>query len=214
MRLLITAITLFIFLTGINLAQESFEGKVKFDVEENGQKQVMEYYAKNKKFRMDVPEKGGAILFNSNEFKMFVLLDNQKKYMETPMMPFSMGAGGGSITKTGETKNILGYSCEKFLFTQRDLKGEAWMTKELGAFMFFMESQTEMPDWQKEILDAGYFPLQMIQYNERENKKSYYNVVEVTPMKLSDDLFVVPPSYEKIDLGGFGGLDLNKLIGK
>jgi hypothetical protein len=212
MKTLIAALSLLIILfTSAAFSQESFEGKVKFDVEENGQKQVMNYHAKDKKFRMEIPDKGGAILFNSIELKMYVLMDKEKMYMETPMMPLSMSSAG-KVSKTGETKNILGYHCEKFVFEQADLTGEAWMTDELGAFMFFMESQQEMPEWQREILDAGYFPLHVTQYNKRENKKSIYNVIEVTPMKLSEDLFVIPPSYEKLDLSGFGGLE--KLIGK
>ena len=212
MRRLNTTLVLVIFLlAGITLAQDAFEGKVVFDVQENGKNQVMDYYAKDKKFRMEIPDKGGTILFNSNELKMYVLMDKEKMFMESQMMPLSMG-GAGSVSKTGETKNILGYDCEKFVFDQKDLKGEAWMTKELGAFMFFMESQQEMPSWQSEVLDAGYFPLQVTQYDKRQNTKSVYNVIEVTPMKLSEDLFEVPSSYEKLDLTGFGGLE--KLIGK
>jgi len=204
-------IIILFLLAGTLIAQDTFEGKVVFDVQEDGNKQVMDYYAKDKKYRMEVPDKGGTILFDSNKLMMYVLMNKEKMYMESQMMPLSMG-GAGNVSKTGETKTILGHKCEKFVFEQEDLKGEAWMTKELGAFMFFMESQQEMPAWQSEILDAGYFPLQVTQYSKRENKQSIYNVVEVTPMDLSDDLFVVPPSYEKLDLTGFGGLE--KLIGK
>ena len=161
---------------------------------------------------MNIPDKGGSILFDSNKLKMYVIMDEQKMYMETDMMSLSTGTGGGSISKTGETKNILGYECEKFLFTQKDMKGEAWMTKELGAFMFFMESQKEMPDWQSEVLDAGYFPLHVTQHDTRRNVTSVYDVIEVTPMKLSDDLFEVPSSYNKIDLMNMGGLE--NLLGK
>ena len=158
-----------------------------------------------------MPEKGGTIIFDSNELKMYVIMDKQKMYMETTMMPMSMGSGG-TVSKTGETKNILGYDCEKFIFDQEDLKGEAWMTDELGAFMFFMESQQEMPDWQSEVLDAGYFPLQVTQYNKRNNSQSVYNVIEVTPRELSSDLFEVPPSYQSFDLMNLGGFD--NLFGK
>ena len=202
---IIYALILFL-LIGISFAQQSFEGKVVFEMQEEGNKQVMDYYAKDKKFRMDMPEKGGSIIFDSQKFKMYVIMDEQKMYMENSMMPMTAGAGG-SISKTGETKNILGYDCEKFLFTQKDMKGEAWMTKELGAFMFFMESQQDMPDWQSEVLDAGYFPLHVTQHNERKNVTSVYNVKEVTPMDLSDDLFVVPSSYKKMDLMNLGGLE-------
>lgn len=213
MKTLNIILSLLIFLfSGVMLAQDTFEGKVKFDVQEDGNKQVMDYYAKDKKYRMEMPDKGGAILFDSNKLMMYVLMDKEKMYMESQMMPLSMGSGGGSVSKTGETKTILGHECEKFVFEQENLSGEAWMTKDLGAFMFFMESQKDMPNWQSEIIDAGYFPLQVTQYSKRENKKSVYNVTEVIPMELSDDLFVVPPSYEKLDLTGLGGLE--KLIGK
>jgi hypothetical protein len=212
MKKLNIVLALIIFLlAGITFAQEAFEGKVIFEVQEEGNKQVMDYYAKDKKFRMDMPEKGGSVIFDSQKFKMYVIMDEQKMYMENSMMPTSAGAGG-SISKTGETKNILGYDCEKFLFTQKDMKGEAWMTKELGAFMFFMESQQDMPDWQSEVLDAGYFPLHVTQHDERRNVTSVYDVKEVTPMELSDDLFVVPSSYQKMDLMNLGGLE--NLFGK
>lgn len=201
-----------LLLTGSLFAQDTFEGKVIFEVQDGSEQQVMDYYAKDKKYRMEMPDKGGTILFDSNKLMMYVLMDKEKMYMESQMMPLSMGSGGGSVSKTGETKTILGHECEKFVFEQEDLSGEAWMTKDLGAFMFFMESQQDMPSWQQEIVDAGYFPLQVTQHSKRENKTSVYNVIEVTLMDLSDDLFVVPDSYEKIDLTGLGGLE--KLIGK
>ncbi|MFO7526016.1 MAG: DUF4412 domain-containing protein [Ignavibacteriaceae bacterium] len=201
-----------ILLAGMAFAQSSFEGRVIFEVKEDGESQVMDYYAKDKKFLMKMPDKGGSILFDSKQFKMYVIIDEQKMYMETMMMPMSTGAGGGSITKTGETKSILGYDCEKFLFTQKDMRGEAWMTKELGAFMFFMESQEEMPGWQAEVLDAGYFPLQVTQHDTRRNVTGVYDVKEVTPMNLSDDLFALPSSYKKFDLMNLGGFE--NLIGK
>jgi len=204
------AIIIFLF-TGSLIAQDTFEGKVVFEVQDVSEQQVMDYYAKDKKYRMEMPDKGGTILFDSNKLMMYVLMDKEKMYLESQMMSLSMG-GAGSVSKTGETKTILGHVCEKFVFEQEDLSGEAWMTKDLGAFMFFMESQQDMPSWQNEIIDAGYFPLQVTQYSKREDKKSVYNVIEVTPMELSDDLFVVPPSYEKLDLTGLGGLE--KLIGK
>ncbi len=172
----------------------------------------MDYYAKDKRFLMKMPEKGGSIIFDSPKLKMYVIMDEQKMYMESGMFPMSTASGGGSISKTGETKNILGYPCEKFLFTQKDMKGEAWMTQELGAFMFFMEKQEEMPAWQTEILDAGYFPIHITQHDTRRNVTSVFDVKEVTPMNLSDDLFVVPSSYKKMDLMNLGGLE--KLFGQ
>lgn len=207
-KILVLIIFLFV---GISFAQDAFEGKVIFAVEEGGEKQVMDYYAKDKKFKMDMPDKGGSVLFDSNKLKMYVVMDEQKMYMESDMFPMST-ASAGSVIKTGETKNILGYECEKFVFEQKDMNGEAWMTKELGAFMFFMESQQEMPGWQSEVLDAGYFPLHVTEYDKSGNVESIYNVIEVTPMELSADLFKVPSSYQKLDLMNMGGFE--NLMGK
>lgn len=201
-------VILLLALTGIAFPQKTFEGKVIFDVKEDGSSQVMNYYSKDKKFLMKMPDKGGSIIFDSKEFKMYVLVHDQKAYMESMMMPMSTGSGGGSISKTGETKNILGYDCEKFLFDQEGKKGEAWMTTELGAFMFFMESQEEMPGWQTEVLDAGYFPLKVEEYDDNGNA-TVFTVREVTPMELSAELFEIPAGYKKIDLMNLGGFDLD-----
>ena len=203
-------ILLFLFAGNI-FAQKAFEGKVVFNVQTDGQKQVMDYYAKDNKFRMEVPDQGGYIIFDSKASKMFIVMDEQKMYMETAIDASTSDKNEGSITKTGETKKILGYDCEKFLFEQDGSKGESWMTKELGAFMFFSESQQEMADWQKEILSEGYFPLEVTEYSNGKVESSY-NVTEVTPKELSSDMFAVPSSYQKLDMSNMG--NMKNLMGK
>jgi hypothetical protein len=165
----------------------------------------MDYYAKDKKFRMEVPDQGGYILFDSQTMNMYIVMDEQKMYMVSSMNSSSTGSAG-SITKTGETKKILGYDCEKFMFVQDGSKGESWMTKDLGSFMFFGQSQKEIADWQKEILNEGYFPLQVTEYDDNGNVESAYNVVQVTPQELSSDMFAVPSSYQKLDMMNMGNI--------
>jgi len=206
MKLLYSTLTLFLlFLSTNSFAQTAFQGKVVFNVETDGQKQVMDYYAKDKKFRMEVPDQGGYILFDSQTMNMYIVMDEQKMYMVSSMNSSSTGSAG-SITKTGETKKILGYDCEKFMFVQDGSKGESWMTKDLGSFMFFGQSQKEIADWQKEILDEGYFPLQVTEYDDNGKVESAYNVVEVTPQELSSDMFAVPSSYQKLDMMNMGNI--------
>jgi hypothetical protein len=202
----ITLSLILLFSAGNSFSQNAFQGKVVFNVEAEGQKQVMDYYAKDKKFRMEVPDQGGYILFDSQTMKMYIVMDEQKMYMENPIDASNSNGSASSITKTGETKKILGYECEKFLFEQNGSKGESWMTKELGAFMFFSQSQQGMADWQKEILNEGYFPLQVTEYNSNGKVGSAYNVLEVTPQELSSDMFAVPSSYQKLDMGNMGNI--------
>jgi hypothetical protein len=206
MKLIYSTLTLFLlFLSTNSFAQTAFQGKVVFNLETDGQKQVMDYYAKDKKFRMEVPDQGGYILFDSQTMNMYIVMDEQKMYMVSSMNSSSTGSAG-SITKTGETKKILGYDCEKFMFVQDGSKGESWMTKDLGSFMFFGQSQKEIADWQKEILNEGYFPLQVTEYDDNGNVESAYNVVEVTPQELSSDMFAVPSSYQKLDMMNMGNI--------
>jgi len=213
MKFLFTIISILLLLSATKIvAQSSFEGKVIFELEADGQKQVMDYYAKDKKFRMEVPDQGGYILFDSKTSQMYIVMDEQKMYMETPIDASNTDVNEGKITKTGETKKILGYDCEKFLFDQDGSKGESWMTKELGAFMFFTESQKGLADWQKEILNEGYFPMQVTEYNNSGNVESAYNVTEVTPKELSSDMFAIPASYQKLDMMNMG--NMKNLMGK
>lgn len=192
-----------IFSAGNSFSQNVFQGKVVFSVEMDGKEQEMEYYAKDKKFRMEVPDEGGYIIFDSNTSKMYIVMDEHKMYMETDLQ----GSGNisksssGSFTKTGETKKILGYDCEKFLFTDEDSKGESWMTKDLGSFMFFTQDQQGIADWQYEVIKEGYFPLQVTEYDADDKVESNYKIVEVTPKELSADMFTLPSSYQKLDMG-------------
>jgi len=213
MKKVYTPLLILVFLfAGNSFAQKAFEGKVIFNVEANGEKQDMQCYAKDKKFRMEVPDQGAYIIFDSKASKMYIVMDDQKMYMESAIDQSNTDASEGSISKTGETKKILGYDCEKFLFDQDGSKGESWMTKELGAFMFVTESQQEMADWQKEILNEGYFPLQVTEYDNNGNVESTFNVTEVTPKELSSDMFSVPASYQKLDMTNMG--NMKNLMGK
>ncbi len=209
MKLICTTFSLILLLLSGNIfAQNAFEGKVVFNVEQDGENQVMDYLAKDKKFRMEVPDEGGYIIFDSKTSKMYIVMDEQQMYMVTDLQSSGEVVKGnaGSITKTGETKNILGYDCEKFLFVDEGSKGESWMTKELGSFMFFNQAQQGIANWQNEVLNEGYFPLQVTEYDEDGEIESNYTVVEVTPKELSSDMFVVPSSYQKLDMGNIGNI--------
>jgi hypothetical protein len=106
------------------------------EVESDGEKQEIVYLVKDLRFRMETPDAKGAIVFDSRVNKMYIIMDEQQAYMENFKSP-TIDNSTGSYTNTGETRNIIGYDCEKFLFQQDDTKGEAYMTKELGGFILF-----------------------------------------------------------------------------
>jgi hypothetical protein len=192
----------FFLVAGISLAQGKFEGRVQFEVESQGEKHEMTYLVKDSRFRMETPETSGAIIFDSHTNKMYIIMDEQKVYMENSMSP-AADKSTGSYTKTGETKNIIGYSCEKFLFQEDDRKGEAWMTKELGGFIFFGDlgqQQLNIPDWKSEVLEAGYFPIEVTEFDEDRNVASTFKVKKIVPEKLDANLFLPPSTYQKFEM--------------
>ena len=197
-------ILIFFLLAGLNYAQGTFEGKIKIEVEADGEKQIIDYLVKDLRFRMETPEAKGAMVYDSHVQKMYIIMDEQQAYMENFMLP-EIDKSTGSYTKTGETQNILGYTCEKFLFQQDDKKGEAWMTKEIGEVILFgdlRQQQLNIQNWKSEVLDAGYFPLQVTKIDNDGEVSSTFKVTEVVPQQLDADLFVPPSSYKKFEMPG------------
>lgn len=192
----------FFLIAGISSAQDTFEGKVMLEVESDGEKQEIVYLVKDLRFRMETPEANGAIVFDSHVNKMYIIMDEQQAYMENFMSP-TIDKSTGSYTNTGETRNIIGYDCEKFLFQQDDTKGEAWMTKELGGFILFgdlRQQQLNIPSWKSEVLEAGYFPIQVTEFDDDGNIASTFKVNKVIPENLDADLFLPPSSYKKYEM--------------
>jgi len=124
-------------------------------------------------------------------------------YMEMPMddsQKFSDLDNPEYFANTGETMDILGNTCDKFEFKDKDKKGIAWMTKNLGPFLL-MSDPKEMKDsksrWQDELINAGYFPLLVKEEDSSGELKIVFEVTELLPMELNEDLFLPPPGFSK-----------------
>lgn len=197
------------FAQSVSLSQSQFEGKVKFQVtDESGKSTMLDYFVKDKKFRMEGPESQGAFIFDAASNKMMILMDAQKMYMEIPFdlnkeMSKSKEEAKGDFKATGETKDILGYKCEKFIYNDKDTKNEMWLTKELGGFMFFndpKQMEGSANDWQTKLLTEGYFPMVVNELSSESVVKSKFEVKSLEPVKLDNSLFSVPSGYQKFSM--------------
>ena len=193
----------------ISLSQNKFEGKVNFQVtDEGGKSTMLNYFVKDKKFRMEGPENQGAFIFDATSNKMMILMDAQKMYMEIPFdlkeeMSKSKEETKGDFKATGETKDILGYKCEKFIYNDDDTKNEMWLTKELGGFMFFndpKQMEGSGNDWQTKLLTEGYFPMVVMELSSGGAVKSKFEVKSLEPKKLDNSMFSVPSGYQKFSM--------------
>ena len=218
-RIIFTVGLLFLFTIEV-FPQDHFQGKVTFQVTEEGQTNKISYLVKGNKFRIEPGQNEqmgmGVILFDADKNLMTVLMNEQKMYMQMPLdnsagMMDDESTGDEYFVKTGESKNIMGYSCDQFKYTDGEESGFAWMTKELGPFMFMRDPEGASDSenkWQQEIMEEGYFPMLVEQESPSGKMEKVFEVIDLKAMNLDDTLFSIPPGFSKFDMPGM--MDGNK----
>lgn len=195
------------FLSVSVFAQTGFEGKVAMRITGDETADI-DYFIKGNNLRMEMDADGnkGVILYDLKDQKTTMLMPGQNMYMEYKLDRSMIkndtkhSDKTDDIKRTGETKEINGYKCEKWIFKEDGDLVEAWMTDELGNFYMMMnpmdkEAQNE---WQQK-LQGNYFPMKVDVIEDGE-KTSSMEVLSVDEMSLKDDLFKVPPGYKKFDM--------------
>lgn len=209
---IITLLFVFIF-QSFSFSQENFEGKINLKMTSNGESHEMSYLVKNNKMRMEVNEAGhsAVILFDPVSKKMTMLMPQQNMYMEMPInkeIANEMNKDNEDVkfTKTGETRTINGYKCEKWIYKSKDEQGEAWMTKDLGKLKMFsgysMQDKSNQPEWMKEIESEGAFPMLVNIKDNSGNDQGKMEVTSVNKESLDASLFKVPAGYHKFEMPG------------
>jgi hypothetical protein len=220
LKFLMTTIIFLIFTSSTNIAQDYFQGEVTFEAVDEGQMQKMSYLVKGNKFRIQGNEsedvRKGAMIYDAERKIITILMSEQKMYMEMPMNAseeFKKEKSNGPeyFTNTGNTKDVMGYSCDEFIFKDENREGVAWMTQELGPFLFMgdpEEGGDSQFQWQKEIMEAGYFPLLIKKENSSGELRTIFKVLELNARNLSDELFSVPSDFNKFEMPNM--MDLNR----
>ena len=141
-----------------------------------------------------------AMIIDTKAQKMYMVMDQQRMYMEQAITPSGMAGAlekrKPDITRTGKTETIAGYSCEHWLIKDDGVAFDACVAKGLGPF-FGGESpmgRRATPAWYEELKD-GLFPLKVMRGDE--------TVLEVTGIEkksLDASLFAPPAGYQKMDL--------------
>ncbi len=217
-KILLTLVVFILLTLPAIYSQDKFEGKVVIETTNNGNSNTLNYYSKGDMARFDVNSARGEanIIFDRKNNKMLMVMPAMKMYMEFPMnMNFGEdnGAEGNDsgekhsmkdFVKTGEMKNINGYNCEKWTMKEDDGTSEAWMTKDLGAFVFFQSPMGKKPKakWQQDLEESGYFPMLVIQKDTDGNETERFEVKSVEKTKLDDSFFSVPDGYNQMKMPG------------
>ena len=222
----LTALIIFASFTSF-LAQDQFEGKIKFKITHDGDEMFMDYFIKGASLRMEMGDNAEAV-FIKNEEKSLVLMPEEKMYMDLDNSLFSKIPGMTGMNKedknddkdekefdiekykTGKTKTIQGYECHQWVIPDEDDEEEveAWVTDELGNFMMMQSPMGGgySPGWSSSIKNRGFFPMLVITRDEDGEENSRFEATEVKKESLSNKLFSPPSDFSEMKIPGMDGL--------
>ncbi len=221
---LITLIILFLS-TVLSIAQEDFEGKIKFKITHDGDAMFLDYFIKGDNLRMEMGDDAKAV-FIKNDDKSIVLMPEEKMYMDLDnsilsKLPGMTGMNNEEEEKdredfnidkyrTGETKTILGYECNQWIFKDEEENDEveAWVTDELGNFMLMRSPMGGgfSPGWGSSIRNNGFFPILVITRDADGEENSRFEATDVSKQSLDDDLFGPPSDFDEMKIPGMNSL--------
>lgn len=201
--------------TPASIAASTFEGRIKMQVESGkSDKSVLSYAMKGQHMRMEIPtgkeEMVGLLDWEKREMSM--LMPGQQMYMvielkDVPALDkVEEKQASTTLEKTSETATIVGREATKYIARDGKNVTELWLTSGLGSW-FNMSGGSPMKgkklsDWEKEVIAKGLFPLRMIAYDKGGKQTVKTEVIELTPQKLDDSLFVPPAGYTRFSMGG------------
>ncbi len=215
-------LTCFAFLTPLGLSAATFEGQIEMSISEGRQTHHVSYQSKEGRMRisMPLPEMGEATAIVDFEAgRMLMLIPQMQAYMEIPF-DVTMGQAqartthAGELQNTGETKQILGYTCTKYLYDDREGQVEIWATDQLGQFMSLpqgnpLQGGAPKAGWENAI-EGDFFPMLLVAVNPRGQERMRLEVTGVKKLSLPDSAFAPPADYKPFNMGammqGMGGL--------
>lgn len=189
---------------------QDFEGEVQLKIESDGETANINYMMKDGKIRIDLPDQqeDAAMVMNPADNEMLIIIPSQQMYM-VHQIPEYTGLEAeedyqDDLNRTGETKDIRGYTAEKWIITDKDGNvTEAWVTDKLGNFMSMknpMQAGKRKSLWESRI--EGFFPMLVITRDKSGNEKERFEVISVEQKSLDEAKFTPPAGYQKMQMPG------------
>ena len=206
--------TALVSLASASAIAASFEGRIKMKMQPaKGEPQIMSYAVKGQRLRMEMPsdEETMVSLLDWEKREMSVLMPDQTMYRvielkDVPAMDqIDKSAENTTLEKTSETARIVGRDTTKYIAREGKNVTDLWLAPDIGSWFNMGGGEgmqgKKLSDWEKEIIAKGLFPLRMITYDQKSKPTMTMEVVELTPQKLDDSLFVPPAGYTRFSMG-------------
>ena len=198
-----------LLIAAFGLQAQSFEGTIEFTKTTGPVVTNYRYFVKEGRVRIEeISAKGivqGIMLVDTHKKSVVALSPDRRLYMDVPNMrlPKDMKA---DLRKTGETKQIAGNNCEKWVAksTVQDRQLTYWVAK--GGFDFFLPMLETLNRKDEQAVffmkfddAAGMFPMLGIEQKLDGTEVSRLEVTKVVRSEQRVALFEVPKEYTKFE---------------
>jgi hypothetical protein len=170
--------------------------------------QELEYLMRGGKVRVNLgaaaglPIAGASMIMIPQENKLYMLMASQGAYMEMRLPDTLMGAASGGssavadgikLVRTGRMETVAGLRCEHVQVMAKDGTTDMCVTREIGRFVSPADGMRRvLAPWQRDL--GSEFPLKVTM----PDGSVPLEVVKAERKRLSNDLFVVPGTYNKM----------------
>ena len=211
---ILTAICSLLFIQHTS-AQTIYTGKINYKITINDVSNDVEVTTNGAEILLHMKlENGREVDIKSDRYgkKQVMILHNQKSYMNLTVSTVEkltkmMNRVGKVVVapiisetrKTGESKKINGYICEKLI--QEDGSGiiEIWATNSLGSLAFSGVPFIPLPTLMNSDA-AAYFPLEIMSKNTDGSEVFIMKTNDIKPGAVDESVFAIPTGYELSEL--------------
>lgn len=188
----------------------AFEGVVDYHITSGNHQTDIEYLIKGHKLRFNGGEKmqNAAGFMDFDQKKLTILMAKQKMYMVSDATDYKKMSQKvqGKFSDTGHSEEILGQTCEEYLYHTDKGDAHIWLATKLGFFPGFGGQASDMDSWVKMAQDKGLFPMKSTYYDKDGKEKTSMVATKVAAQSVDDGNFQVPDGYKemtmpKVDMG-------------
>jgi hypothetical protein len=182
-------------------SSKQFEGVVTYQGEGG---RTFQYAIRDGRVRIDLngENRQGAMIMDSGSHKMYMLMPEQKMYMEmdvSEMGDTESAADNVKPTKTGKTEVVAGHKCEYWTMKEERGQVDVCLAKDMGSFQAFSNKSIGNASAWQEAIGKNSFPLKVVMHDDGKEEVALV-ATKVEAKSLDASLFTPPASYKKMEM--------------
>jgi hypothetical protein len=180
---------------------KQFQGIVTFQGEGG---RSFQYALRNGLVRIDMngESRQASMIMDPGSHKMYMLMPEQKTYMEMQVPDMAELEGSSSNikpTKTGKSEVVAGHKCEYWTVKEDQGQVDICLAKDMGGFQTFSNKAVGDGSAWQEAIGKDSFPLKVIVHKDGKDEVAL-EATKVEAKSLDASLFTPPASYKKMEM--------------